>query len=43
MDSQDALAIRARTGARSVNETFPLERASDAYERMMSGDARFRV
>jgi len=26
-----------------MNETFPLERASEAYERMMSGKARFRV
>jgi D-arabinose 1-dehydrogenase-like Zn-dependent alcohol dehydrogenase len=26
-----------------MNEVFPLERAADAYERMMSGDARFRV
>ena len=24
-------------------ETYPLERAGDAYERMMSGKARFRV
>jgi D-arabinose 1-dehydrogenase-like Zn-dependent alcohol dehydrogenase len=26
-----------------MNEGFPLERASEAYERMMSGKARFRV
>jgi alcohol dehydrogenase len=26
-----------------MNEIFPLERAADAYERMMSGKARFRV
>jgi len=25
------------------NEIFPLERAAEAYERMMSGKARFRV
>jgi D-arabinose 1-dehydrogenase-like Zn-dependent alcohol dehydrogenase len=43
IDSQDTLAISARTGARSMNEIFPLERAADAYERMMSGKARFRV
>ena len=24
-------------------ETFPLERAAEAYDRMMSGEARFRV
>ncbi len=26
-----------------MNEIFPLERAAQAYERMMSGQARFRV
>ena len=26
-----------------MNEVFPLERAAEAYERMMSGNARFRV
>jgi D-arabinose 1-dehydrogenase-like Zn-dependent alcohol dehydrogenase len=26
-----------------MNETYPLERASEAYDRMMSGKARFRV
>jgi D-arabinose 1-dehydrogenase-like Zn-dependent alcohol dehydrogenase len=26
-----------------MNEVFPLERAADAYDRMMSGQARFRV
>jgi D-arabinose 1-dehydrogenase-like Zn-dependent alcohol dehydrogenase len=26
-----------------MNEVFPLERAADGYERMMSGKARFRV
>ncbi|HJW53097.1 MAG TPA: alcohol dehydrogenase [Burkholderiaceae bacterium] len=43
IDSQDTLAFSARTGVRSMNETFPLERASEAYDRMMSGKARFRV
>jgi len=43
MDSQDTLAFSARTGVRSTNETFPLERVTDAYGRMMSGKARFRV
>jgi propanol-preferring alcohol dehydrogenase len=42
-DSQDTLAFSALTGVRSVNELFPLERAPDAYDRMMSGKARFRV
>jgi D-arabinose 1-dehydrogenase-like Zn-dependent alcohol dehydrogenase len=26
-----------------MNEAFPLERVGEAYERMMSGQARFRV
>jgi len=42
-DSEDTLAFAARTGVRPMNEIFPLPRASDAYERMMSGKARFRV
>jgi D-arabinose 1-dehydrogenase-like Zn-dependent alcohol dehydrogenase len=43
IDSQDTLAFSARTGVRSMNEIFPLERAADGYDRMMSGKARFRV
>ena len=43
IDTQETLAFSARAGVRSMNETFPLERASEAYERMMSGKARFRV
>jgi D-arabinose 1-dehydrogenase-like Zn-dependent alcohol dehydrogenase len=43
IDSQDNLAFSMRTGVSSMNETFPLERAADAYRHMMSGKARFRV
>ena len=43
IDSQDTMAFCARTGVRSMNELFPLERAAEAYDRMMSGRARFRV
>ena len=43
IDSQDTLAFSARAGVRSMNEAFPLERVNEAYERMMSGKARFRV
>ena len=42
-DSEDTLAFSARNGVRPMNEVFPLERAADAYDRMMSGEARFRV
>lgn len=43
MDSQDTLAFSALTGVRPMVETMPLERAGDAYERMMGNSARFRV
>jgi D-arabinose 1-dehydrogenase-like Zn-dependent alcohol dehydrogenase len=43
IDSQDTMAFAARTGVRSRNEIFPLDRAAAAYDRMMSGEARFRV
>ena len=43
IDSQDTLAFSARTGVRSMNETYPLDRVGEAFERMMSGKARFRV
>jgi D-arabinose 1-dehydrogenase-like Zn-dependent alcohol dehydrogenase len=43
IDSQDALRFSALTGVRSMNEVLPLERVNEAYERMMSGKARFRV
>ena len=43
IDSQDTLAFSVLAGVRSMNEVFPLERANEAYERMMSGKARFRV
>ena len=42
-DSSDALAFAHRMGVRSHNEVFPLEQAGAAYERMLSGKARFRV
>jgi D-arabinose 1-dehydrogenase-like Zn-dependent alcohol dehydrogenase len=43
IDSQQTLAFSALTGVRPMIETYPLERAAEAYDRMMSGDARFRV
>jgi D-arabinose 1-dehydrogenase-like Zn-dependent alcohol dehydrogenase len=43
IDSQDTLAFSMLTGVRPMIETFPLERAAEAYERMISGKARFRV
>jgi len=43
IDSQDTLAFSVLAGVRSMNEVFPLEKAAEGYERMMSGKARFRV
>jgi D-arabinose 1-dehydrogenase-like Zn-dependent alcohol dehydrogenase len=43
IDSQDTLGFSSLTGVRSMNEVFPLERVAEAYERMVSGGARFRV
>jgi D-arabinose 1-dehydrogenase-like Zn-dependent alcohol dehydrogenase len=43
IDAQDTLAFSLRSGVRSMNETYPLERAAEAYDRMLSGKARFRV
>jgi D-arabinose 1-dehydrogenase-like Zn-dependent alcohol dehydrogenase len=43
IDSQQTLAFSALTGVRSMNETYPLARVAEAYDRMMSGRARFRV
>ena len=42
-DSEDALNFCAMTGIRPMTETFSLGQASDAYDRMLSGKARFRV
>ena len=42
-DSEDTLNFSVLSGVRPMIETFPLEQAAEAYERMMSGDARFRA
>jgi D-arabinose 1-dehydrogenase-like Zn-dependent alcohol dehydrogenase len=43
VDSEDTMRFSVLTGVRPMIETMPLERAADAYERMMSGAARFRM
>jgi D-arabinose 1-dehydrogenase-like Zn-dependent alcohol dehydrogenase len=43
IDSQDTLEFSTSADVHSMNEVFPLEKAAEAYERMMSGKARFRV
>ena len=42
-DSEDTLRFSELTGVRAMIETYPLEKAAEAYARMMSGDAQFRV
>jgi D-arabinose 1-dehydrogenase-like Zn-dependent alcohol dehydrogenase len=42
-DSADALAFAHANGIAPIVETFPLARAEEAYARMISGNARFRV
>jgi D-arabinose 1-dehydrogenase-like Zn-dependent alcohol dehydrogenase len=43
IDSEDTMAFSAMTGVRPMTEEYPLEKAAEAYERMMSNKARFRV
>lgn len=43
MDSEDTLNFSALAGVKPMIETYPLEKAEEAYDRMMSGKARFRV
>jgi D-arabinose 1-dehydrogenase-like Zn-dependent alcohol dehydrogenase len=43
VDSEDTLVFSVLSGIRPMIETMPLERAAEAYEKMMSGDARFRM
>jgi D-arabinose 1-dehydrogenase-like Zn-dependent alcohol dehydrogenase len=42
-DSEDTLRFAELTGVRPMIETYPLERAAEAYARMLSGKAEFRV
>jgi D-arabinose 1-dehydrogenase-like Zn-dependent alcohol dehydrogenase len=42
-DSEDTLRFAELTGVRPMIETYPLEQAEEAYARMMSGKAQFRV
>jgi D-arabinose 1-dehydrogenase-like Zn-dependent alcohol dehydrogenase len=42
-DSEDTLRFAELSGVRAMIETYPLEKAAEAYARMMSGNAQFRV
>ena len=42
-DSEDTLSFSSLSGVRPMIERYPLEKAAEAYEQMISGRARFRV
>ena len=42
-DSEDTMRFAALTGVRPMIETTPIERAQEAYDRMLTGAARFRM
>lgn len=42
-DSEDTLRFAALTGVRPMIETMPLADGAKGFERMMAGEARFRV
>ena len=42
-DSEDTLDFSRRNNVASMNEIYPFDQAQQAYERMLSGKARFRV
>ena len=43
IDSQDTLTFSVLSGVRAMNEVYPIEQVAEAYERMLSDKARFRV
>jgi D-arabinose 1-dehydrogenase-like Zn-dependent alcohol dehydrogenase len=42
-DSEDTLRFSSLSGVRPMIERYPLEKAADAYQQMITGKARFRV
>jgi D-arabinose 1-dehydrogenase-like Zn-dependent alcohol dehydrogenase len=43
IDSEDTLQFSSRQSVKSMNEVYKFDQVNEAYERMMSGKARFRV
>jgi D-arabinose 1-dehydrogenase-like Zn-dependent alcohol dehydrogenase len=43
IDSEDTLKFSVLSGVRPMTEVYPLEKVDEAYQRMLSGHARFRV
>ncbi len=42
-DSEDTMRFSSRTGVRPMIERYPLEKAAEGYQQMISGKVRFRV
>ncbi len=42
-DSEDTMRVAVLTGVRPMIEKYPFAKVAEAYERMMSGNAQFRV
>jgi D-arabinose 1-dehydrogenase-like Zn-dependent alcohol dehydrogenase len=42
-DSEDTMQFSVQSGVRPMIEKYPLEKAAEAYDQMISGRARFRV
>jgi D-arabinose 1-dehydrogenase-like Zn-dependent alcohol dehydrogenase len=42
-DSEDTMEFSALSGVRPMIEKYPLEKAAEAYQQMITGKARFRV
>jgi D-arabinose 1-dehydrogenase-like Zn-dependent alcohol dehydrogenase len=42
-DSEDTMQFSTLSGVRPMIEKYPLEKAAEAYDQMISGRARFRV
>jgi D-arabinose 1-dehydrogenase-like Zn-dependent alcohol dehydrogenase len=43
IDAEDTLSFSVSSGVRPMIEVFPLERAAEAYDHMISGKVRFRA
>ena len=43
VEAEDAMNFSVLAGVRPIIETMPLERAAEAYDRMMAGEAKFRI
>ena len=42
-DSEETMAFSSLSGVRPMIESYPLTKAAEAYQQMITGKARFRV